>query len=121
MNPQSTILNDWSDYWINEIGANVFPAKTKEKKTFENWTQWQDKPIPSELHEKRKRNGDYNDGIAVMTGMLYKGRYKGKYLIAIDLDNKKAVEEFCKDKNGLEELKQKTLVEQTSNPDKMHI
>ena len=35
------------------------------------------------------------------------------------MDNKKAIEEFCGD--GLEELKQKTLVEQTSNPEKMHI
>ena len=35
------------------------------------------------------------------------------------MDNKKAIEEFCRD--GLEDLKQKTLVEQTSNPDKMHI
>ena len=35
------------------------------------------------------------------------------------MDNKKAIEEFCRD--GLEELKQKTLVEQTSNPEKMHI
>ena len=40
-------------------------------------------------------------------------------MVAIDLDNKKAIEEFCKD--GLEELKQQTLIEQTSNPEKMHI
>ena len=43
----------------------------------------------------------------------------GKYLVAIDLDNRKAIEEFCR--NNLERLKQTTLVEQTSNPDKMHI
>ena len=35
------------------------------------------------------------------------------------MDNKKAIEEFCRD--GLEELKQKTLVEQHADPDKMHI
>ena len=35
------------------------------------------------------------------------------------MDNKKAIEEFCR--GGLEYLKQKTLVEQTSNPEKMHI
>ena len=119
MTPQSTILNDWSDYWFFEIGANVFPANTKDKKTFENWTQWQDKPIPSELHEERKRNGDYGNGIAIMTGRLYNGQYKGKYLVAIDLDNKLATDEFCRD--GLDDLKQQTLIEQTSNPEKMHI
>ena len=40
-------------------------------------------------------------------------------MVAIDLDNRKAIEEFCR--NNLERLKQTTLVEQTSNPDKMHI
>ena len=55
----------------------------------------------------------------MIPGKIWIGQFKGKYLVAIDLDNKKAIEEFCKD--GLEELKQRTLVEQTSNPEKMHI
>ena len=38
MSPQSTILNDWSDYWFFEIGVNVIPANTKDKNTFENWS-----------------------------------------------------------------------------------
>ena len=42
-----------------------------------------------------------------------------KYLVAIDCDNKKAIEEFVG--SGFNELKQKTLVEQHSNSNKMHI
>jgi hypothetical protein len=119
MTPQSTVLNDWSDYWYYEIGANVIPANTKDKNTFESWTNWKDQSIPEEVHESRKKSGHYNNGIAIITGPLWRGPNAGKYLVAIDLDNKKAIEEFCKD--GLDELKQKTIVEQTSNPDKMHI
>ena len=117
--PQSTILNDWSDFWFYEIGANIIPANTKEKNTFESWTNWKDQPIPQQLHESRKKNDLYNKGIALITGKLWRGGYEGKYLVAIDLDNKKAIEEFVG--LGFEELKQITLVEQTSNPDKAHI
>jgi hypothetical protein len=112
-------INDWADFWYYEIGVNPFPANTKEKKTFENWSQYQDKSIPQELHEGRKKNGEYSKGIAIILGPIWRGPDKGKYLVAIDLDNKKAIEEFCG--NGLEELKQKTLVEQHADPNKMHI
>src|SRR5215207_2893500 len=112
-------INDSADFWYYQIGVNVISADTKNKKTYENWLPWQDKPISEKEHELPKKNGEYNKGIAIITGPIWRGPYKGKYLVAIDLDNKKAIEEFCRD--GLEELKQKTLVEQTSNPEKMHI
>ena len=112
-------INDSADYWYYKIGVNVIPADTKNKQTNENWSQWQDKPIPDELHQQRKKNGEYNKGIALIPGKIWKGQFKGRYLVAIDLDNKKAIEEFCRD--SLEELKQKTLVEQHADPDKMHI
>jgi hypothetical protein len=121
MPPQSTVLNDWSDYWYYEIGVNAIPANTKDKNTFESWANWKDQPIPVEVHESRKKSGHYNNGIAIIPGPIWRGPYEGKYIVAIDLDNKKAIEEFCRDVNGLDELKQKTLVEQTSNSDKMHL
>ena len=119
MSPQSTILNDWSDYWFYEIGVNVIPANTKDKNTFESWTNWKDQSIPVEVHESRKKSSHYNNGIAIITGKIWRGPYADKYLVAIDLDNKKAISEFCRD--GLDDLKQQTLVEQNSNPDKMHV
>ena len=30
--------------------------------------QWKDKSIPDEVHESRKKNGEYNKGIAIITG-----------------------------------------------------
>ena len=72
-----------------------------------------------ETYEYLQENGYYNKGIAVVTGRIWRGPFEGKYSVAIDLDNNKAIEEFCR--NNLEKLKQQTLVEQTANPEKMHI
>ena len=121
----SNEINKWADFWHYQIGVNVIPADTREKRTYENWSQWQDKPIPDDLHEQRKRNGEYNKGIAILTGKSWRGKYKGKYLIGIDCDNKKAIEEICtKDGNTipLKELAKWTIVEQhIDNPEKAHI
>ncbi len=51
----SNEINKWADFWHSHIGVNVIPANTKNKQTYENWLQWQDKPISDELHEQRKR------------------------------------------------------------------
>ena len=90
----STILNDWSDFWYHDIGVNPFPANTKEKETYESWSQWQEQSIPIEVHEERKKAGYYDNGIAIILGRIWRGPYANKYLVAIDLDNKKAIEEY---------------------------
>jgi len=50
MYPDSNInsINDWTDFWYYQRGVNVIPTHTIEKKTYENWSQWQDKAIPVE-------------------------------------------------------------------------
>jgi P4 family phage/plasmid primase-like protien len=115
----SSTLNQSADYWYYEIGANIIPANTREKKPFVSWSEYQDKSIPEGVHISWKKRGYYNQGIALIPGPLWRGPYAGKLLVAIDLDNKKAIEEFCR--NNLEKLKQQTLVEQTANLEKMHI
>jgi Bifunctional DNA primase/polymerase, N-terminal len=115
----TAVMNESADFWFYDIGVNAISANTKEKNTFESCTEWQNKPIPDEVHESRKKNGYYNNGIAIIPGRIWRGPYKDKYLVAIDLDNKKAIDEFAG--SGLEELKQQTLVEQHDDPNKMHI
>jgi P4 family phage/plasmid primase-like protien len=121
----SESFNDWADYWFYEIGVNVIRANTRKKETYESWLQWQDKPIPVELHERRKKNGDYSNGIAIVTSRIWRGLNEGKYLIGIDCDNKKAIEEICT-RDGktisLEGMSKWTIVEQhKDNLDKAHI
>ena len=122
----TVVMNQSADFWFYDIGVNVIPANTKDKNTFEGWTEWQNKPIPDEVHESRKKSGyyntensNYNNGIAIIPGGIWRGPYKDKYLVAIDLDNKKAIDEFGG--SGLEELKQKTLVEKHADPNKLHV
>ena len=55
MSPQSTILNEWSDFWFYEIGANVIRANTKDKNTFESWTDLKDRSIPDQVHQSCKK------------------------------------------------------------------
>ena len=85
-NTDNNIFNKEADFWYH-IGPNPLPADTKNKKINVKWGEYQDKSIPIEVHESRKKNGDYNNGLAVMTGRIHKGKNEGKYLIGIDCDN----------------------------------
>jgi hypothetical protein len=48
--------NQWADYWRYQIGVNALPANTKDKKPLKGlgWEQWQNNPIPEELHNRWK-------------------------------------------------------------------
>src|SRR5215210_4264129 len=123
--PASKDLNSWADYWRYEVGLNTIPAHTLEKKTSITWKEWQTKPIPEELHEQWKRENKFAVGLAIIPGKVWHGEHAGKYLIFIDCDNFKAIEEFCtrNDKTvSLRDIAEKFIVEQhKDNPNKAHI
>ena len=120
----STPFNQSADHLYYVIGVNPIPANTKNKTISVSWREWQDKSIPVEIHESRKKMGHYNIGIAILTGRIWRGKYEGKYLVGIDCDNKKAIDEIC-DSLGfkdINELAKWTWVEQhKDNLDKAHI
>jgi DNA polymerase elongation subunit (family B) len=124
--PSLDDFNDWADYWRCRIGVNVIPADTKNKSTYIKWSEWQDKPIPEEQHNRWKNENAFSKGIAIIPGKVWhRENKKGLYLIGIDADNLKAIEEICT-RNGrsisLNELAQWTLVEQHSDDtNKVHI
>ena len=71
---------------------------------------------PDELHNEWKSSGAFDNGIAIILGKVWHNPHKtGLFLIGIDLDNQKAIEEICQ-RNGntisLLQLSQWTLVEQ---------
>lgn len=113
-------FEEWADFWRYEIGVNVIPANTKYKKPIVTWTEWQDKPIPVELHEQWKRDGTFRNGIAVVCGKVWHNSIKnGLYLASVDCDNQRAVDEVCP--KGLESASQKTLIEyHKDDPSKCH-
>lgn len=90
------IINDWADFWRYQIGVNVIPANTRKKETYESWKEWQDKPISEDLHNEWKKSGVFNNGLAIILGKVHHNRQKeGLFLIGIDCDNAKAIEEIC--------------------------
>jgi hypothetical protein len=117
--------NAWADFWYYEIGVNVIPADTRKKKTFVEWKQWQTESIPEELHDQWKKEHRFADGLAIILGRVWRGEHIGEYLIFIDCDNLKAIEEFCTrndETTTLKQIAEKFIVEQ--HPDdtsKAHI
>ncbi len=113
-----TSNNEWADFWRYQIGVNVIPADTKNKTTWVKWSQYQNKPITGEQHKQWKLDDDFSKGMALIPGKVWHSPSKnGLYLIFIDLDNEKAIEEFCT-RNGtkvpLQDLANYMIIEQHS-------
>jgi hypothetical protein len=125
--------NAWADHYYYNLGVNIIDAPTRDKGKpqekrdgdFPEWKDWQDKPIHDEEHERRKRYGLYaKQGIAILAGRVWRGEHIGEWLVFIDCDNSKAIEEFCKiaGVKSLEELSESYVVEQHKDaPNKAHI
>jgi len=123
--PDKSNINEYLDFWYYEIGANVFPILYREKKTYVEWSKFQDKAVSEQQLNQWKNAGAFNNGIAVMAGKIWRGAYEGKYLTCIDIDNKKGIEEFLYHfgkVDTIEKLAEKTIVEwHRDDPNRVHI
>jgi hypothetical protein len=123
--PPESSINEWADYWRYQIGVNVIPADTKNKTPLVEWKSYQNVPILEERHDQWKQENVFSKGIAIIVGKIWHNPdKKGLYLNFIDLDNKKAIDEFCT-RNGvntpLKELAKHMIIEQHSDePNKAH-
>ena len=114
-----------ADFWRYEIGVNVIPADTRNKRPSVEWSTFQDEPVPEELHNKWKSNGDFSKGIAVILGKIFHRKDRMEYYLAcVDADNQKAITRCAQ---GMEKtitlrgFAEKTLVEQhKDDPNKAH-
>ena len=128
-------ISDWADYWYHKIGVNVIPIISRNKGQPEKgfgkvkYTQYVsnnrkynflNEEIPEEIYNEWKSDNLYNEGIAIIGGKVWRGKHKGRYLIMIDLDNRKAIDEMFP--RGLEDAKNLTLIEQhLDEPNKAHV
>jgi hypothetical protein len=81
------------DHIFDIIGGNVIDCPYMKKGRTKKWAKWQTSPISKEEYEQSKQDNPRSNW-AVITGKLWRGPYKGKYLVIVDLDNQKAIEEF---------------------------
>jgi DNA replicative helicase MCM subunit Mcm2 (Cdc46/Mcm family) len=88
--------NGWADFWRYIIGVNVIPADTRNKKINVKWSKWQNKPISEEQHNKWKEDGEFEKGLAVMSGRVWHRPDKqDEYFVILDLDKEEAINEIC--------------------------
>ena len=118
--------NDLADYWYYEIGATPIPVisqnKNKKDKPLSKvkWKQYQTKELDEKTFESWKKDDLFCDGIAIIGGYVWRGNFKGYYLIMIDIDNKLGIDELFP--KGLSRIGEKTLVEQHKDKqDKAHV
>lgn len=122
--------NEYADLWYNEIGGNVFPANSKEKKPYWtdnkgekhyiSWSEYQETPITEAQFKEWKESNAFKNGLAVICGEVFRGKNKGLWINGIDCDNQKGIDELRKTVT-LKQLASVTLVEQHSNKSKAHI
>lgn len=108
------VLNKTADFYYYTLGLNVIPAVTKLKRPVVEWSGYQDKEIPKEIFETWKKEGKFKDGISIIVGISYRGSYKDKYLVAIDIDKEEWISRLCGiiKISSLQDLSKKTWIEQ---------
>jgi hypothetical protein len=121
---QQADTNIWADYWYYKMGVNIIPADTKNKTTYESWSKWQNNSIPEELYSEWKNTNKFSNGMALIPGRVWRGSSKDKFLVFIDLDNQKAIDDVCDifSCENLEYLSKYIIVEQhRDNRSKAHL
>lgn len=116
--------NEAADFLRFTLGLNVIPANTKEKIVYVSWSPFKNQFISEEQHKEWKNSNSFDKGIAIIPGRIWQGQYVEQYLIAIDCDNKKAIDEICNSLGfkNIDELSNWTVVEQHEDaPNKAHI
>lgn len=83
------------DFVYYELGVNIIPADTINKKPLIEWSYYQANELTESEYLENKKNGLYNKGIAIICGKIWRGRFKDYWLNGIDLDNELAIKEFC--------------------------
>jgi P4 family phage/plasmid primase-like protien len=112
--------NQWADFWRNDVGVNVIPALNKTKIPKTTWKEWQETPIPLEIHNQWKKQNLFDEGLAIICGQVFHNeQFKGMWVNAIDCDNQAGLEAMCP--TSVEHTAQGTLVEQHANPNKCHV
>ncbi len=123
--PQMT-PNEGADYWYYDIGINPIPVISRNKNDSEKgfakvkWTKYQTEELDEETFKQWKDKGLYDEGIAIIGGKAWRGKFKDFYLIMTDQDNQRGIDEMFP--GGLDKVKTKTLVEQHADRlDKSHV
>jgi hypothetical protein len=110
-------INDWADFWRYQVGVNVIPANTQEKKTSISWKQFQNSPVSEEQFNQWKLVDAYRDGMALVVGKVWhRPDRQNLYLTFIDFDKQRGIDEVLTREDGLtltlQQAAEKWIIEQ---------
>jgi hypothetical protein len=123
---EKSVFVKYAKYWYHEIRLNVIPFDTANKRSvLLTYTEYQNKRIPLTVFNEWIEKGLFEKGMAIFPGKIYLDNNEEWYWVAIDLDSKKAIDEFCSifgNDISLKELSEKFIVEQhKDNLDRAHL
>jgi hypothetical protein len=110
-------FNEGANSWHYDIGVPTIPGIFKTKEPAVKWKEYQENPPTDEQHKQWLNSGAYNGGVMILCGPVrYRKDREGLFLVGIDLDKQKAIDEFCT-RNGKtlsfqDDIAKKMLVEQ---------
>ena len=67
-----TSTNDWAKFWYYDIGVNVIPANTREKKPMFGWKQLQNNPLSEEGFQRWIDQDAFKDGLSIIPGKVWR-------------------------------------------------
>jgi hypothetical protein len=110
-------INDWADFWRYQVGVNVIPANTQEKKTSIPWKQFQNGPVSEVQYKQWKKDDAYRDGMAIVVGKVWhRPDRQNLYLTFIDFDKQRGIDEVLTREDGLtlslQQAAEKWIIEQ---------
>jgi hypothetical protein len=118
--------NDWAKFWRYNIGVNVIPANTREKKPIFVWKQFQDSPVSENQFNRWLEQDAFKNGMAIIPGKVWhRPDRQDQYLIFIDFDRQRGIDEVLTNEDGrtktLQEAAKLWIVEQhRDSPHKAH-
>ena len=119
-------ISDWADFWRYQVGVNVIPANTQEKKTSIPWKQFQNSPVSELQYKQWKKDDAYRDGMAIVVGNVWhRPDRQNLYLTFIDFDKQRGIDEvFTREDEltlTLQQVAEKWIIEQhNGNVHKAH-
>ena len=99
---------DYINFWFREIGVNVIPFDTKNRRPIlskEEHSKYFEYLMTLTEFNNFKENGYYGNGFVIKLGPVERGKYRGKYLNALDLDSQLTIEEVCAGSDSIRTVK----------------
>ena len=90
MNSNNSNINyfiNGSKYRYRKIRVNDISTETIKKKSLVDWKQCQNKPNPEEIILKWIKSGLLDTGLAIISGLSYRGKNKVNYIFFTTIEH----------------------------------